>query len=51
MKKLKTVKEILEYLYERFEEVGKIEVNNSQDLWAKVAILDELDSLIRMIEE
>ena len=49
--KLTTVKQILEYIDERFEEVGKIKPDNTKDLWSQVAILDELDNLRAMIEE
>ena len=49
--KTKTVKEILEYINERFEEVGKIKPDDTKDLWGQVAILDELENLRAMIEE
>lgn len=50
MKKLTTVKEILAYIDERFEEVGKIKPDDTKDLWSQVAILDELENLRAMIE-
>lgn len=51
MKKLKTVREILEFISERIQHVANIKEDDAKDAWAKEAILEELDNLRAMIEE
>lgn len=51
MKKLKTVKDILEFISERIQHVANIKESDAKDVWAKEAILEELENLKAMIEE